>query len=432
MENVLKSRQISTVLENTTKHLTRLKPLSKRKAGNSLNNHHKSNLFNSFFWGGFECAAPKIHRGKRIDILKDTLHDIEAYCRMDYKLLKELGIATVREGLIWSSIDKGLGTYDFSRFEKIMEIARQEGVQQVWDLNHFEYPEDISNPFSEEFILRFRDYSVAAVRTMRKYQTGTIFIVPINEISFWTWISSDVGAWTPYKFGRGTEWKKILVKASIAAMDAIWAVDSNVRFIQVDPLTVRIPKDPTDKKSHFHVKKFRKDKFEAWDMLSGRVYPELGGNKKYLDLLGLNYYHTNQHWIEKNENLNNERLGLFDYHAEEIPLECEDRLPLRDLLQEVYDRYQRPLIITETGSYGNLREPWWSNIMRNIDEIRDQKILPLLGVCAYPIIDRPDWVKFHLTNSGLWDYKEGDLTCQRIPHKETIKIVQKYISKWNK
>jgi hypothetical protein len=48
----------------------------------------------------------------------------------------------------------------------------------------------------------------------------------------------------------------------------------------------------------------RASQFEAWDMLSGRVAePELGGHPKYLDIVGVNYYHSNQ-W----EYLTNDRL----------------------------------------------------------------------------------------------------------------------------
>ena len=36
--------------------------------------------------------------------------------------------------------------------------------------------------------------------------------------------------------------------------------------------------------------------FEAWDMLTGRAQPELGGKEKYLDVIGVNYYDRNQWW----------------------------------------------------------------------------------------------------------------------------------------
>ena len=34
--------------------------------------------------------------------------------------------------------------------------------------------------------------------------------------------------------------------------------------------------------------------FQAWDMLAGRLLPELGGSRAHLDIVGINYYWTNQ------------------------------------------------------------------------------------------------------------------------------------------
>ena len=34
--------------------------------------------------------------------------------------------------------------------------------------------------------------------------------------------------------------------------------------------------------------------FQAWDMICGRLFPELGGSPRHLDIVGINYYWTNQ------------------------------------------------------------------------------------------------------------------------------------------
>lgn len=36
--------------------------------------------------------------------------------------------------------------------------------------------------------------------------------------------------------------------------------------------------------------------FEAWDMLAGRMSSELGGSEDLLDIVGMNYYASNQ-WV---------------------------------------------------------------------------------------------------------------------------------------
>lgn len=378
-------------------------------------------LFNSFFMGGFECAYAKGESKRRLDLLRASKHD--TYCREDYRLLKEMGISTVREGLAWSKIDKGGGEYDFTRFERMMKIGQEEGVQQIWDLNHFDYP-DYLDPFSDKFVTQFARYAKKCIKLIRKYQPeGTVYIVPINEISFWAYIGGMIGLWAPYTVTKGYAFKKQLVRAAVAAMDAIWEVDKDVRFIQVDPLMYKTPKEPITIVKEATARSFLEIKYQTYDMLCGRLHPELGGHPKYLDLIGVNYYPSNQDWITADDPLDD------SCHAV-IPWFSKYRIHFADMLQEVYDRYGRPIVVTETGAWGSLRARWWKRTLREIDEAMERG-LSVLGVCAYPVVDRPDWTFGHLTNSGFWDFESEDPKCLRIPHEESIKIAQKYIDRWS-
>src|SRR4029079_4860170 len=93
--------------------------------------------------------------------------------------------------------------------------------------------------------------------------------------------------------GRGFELKTQLVRAAIEAMDAIWAVMPTARFVHVDPIihVIASPRRPEEKAE---AEAYRQSQFQAWDMLSGRIWPELGGHEKYLDILGLNFCPHNQ------------------------------------------------------------------------------------------------------------------------------------------
>ncbi len=372
--------------------------------------------FKSFMMGGFECAAPRVETQKRIDSLALTRHD--ELCREDYRLLKEVGIYTVREGFLWAFIDKGNGVYDFSRFERMLAIGKEEGIEQMWDLNHFDYPDHL-DPFKDEFITEFARYAKRCAELIKKYEHGPIYICPINEISFFSFMAASVGLWAPYTRSAGYRFKIQLVKASIAAMDAMWEVDKNIRFIQVDPIFRRVVREPASIVMRATEESFRETKFQTFDMLLGRMLPELGGHPKYVQMIGANYYIYNQEWITGDD--------MLDAHCHELmPFESRDRVPLKVLLKEVCDRYPGiPIALTETGSIGSLRMPWWKCILKEVDDCVAEGI-PLLGVCAYPVIDRPDWHDMHLTNSGLWDFKKGDKKMKRIPHEELISLIREY------
>src|SRR6185503_20893108 len=96
---------------------------------------------------------------------------------------------------------------------------------------------------------------------------------------------------------------------------------------------------------------YRRSQFQAWDMLTGRLAPELGGQDKYLDLIGVNFYPHNQ-WFY---NLNGvRRIRRFTPISRRHPL----YRPLREMLAEVHERYHRPMIIAETGAENRLRAGW--------------------------------------------------------------------------
>ncbi len=385
-------------------------------------NSESKRLFSSFFMAGFECTYALNEERKRMDLLADTLHDQNII--EDYKLIKDLGITTAREGLSWSQIDKNNGNYDFSRFEPMMQAAKEAGIQQIWDLNHFDYPEYL-DPFSQDFIEQFAVYGKECVKIIRKYQTDTIFIVPFNEISFFAWIAGRMGYWAPYKADKESELKlKIqLVKANIAVQEAIWSVDKNVRFIQVDPFIERQFRRNSSKSQRAAVQEYNSQiKFRAWDMLAGKSDPEIGGDPKYLDIIGINYYYDNQ------ERVTPEITKQGSYLYKTIAWNSKHRKRICDMLEPVYKKYNRPLVITETGAYGNKRKEWWARILKEIDEAKNRNV-PILGVCAYPVLDRPEKSGFLAANSGLWDFKENDPTCKRIPHEETLGVIKNYIDK---
>lgn len=374
-------------------------------------------LFASSFWAGFECTSARVSPHRRLDLLKATKHDI--YCEDDYQLIEQLGISTVREGLAWSQIDKK-GHYNFDRYTKMMKAGQRLSMQQIWDLNHFDYPDDV-DPFANEFIDRFALYSRAAYKQIRKFQNPPIIITPINEISFFAWIAADQGAWAPHLKGsrNGLAFKKQLVRAALAAMDVIWKEDKSVRFLHVDPFMRRVPKTPVTKKVLNHVNDFNNIvRYEAWDMLAGKRYPELGGGDKYLDIIGMNYYMHNQEWVMGDGRGIKHRM---------IDWMHKDRVAFSSMIEDVYKRYGRPIVISETGSYGEHRLQWWKRFTEQIDNAKNQK-LPVLGVCAYPILDRPDNTGYLQPQSGLWDFDQKDLEYKRIPLEELLSLLKAWNS----
>jgi hypothetical protein len=136
--------------------------------------------------------------------------------------------------------------------------------------------------------------------------------------------------------------------------------------------------------------------FQAWDMLAGRRRPDLGGDEKYLDIIGVNYYPNNQ-WL----------CGETSFHPERwLEVSEPQYRPLSSLLLEVYERYRRPIFIAETGTESLERADWLRYVGEEVCKAI-QLGIPLEGVCLYPIVDFPGWGDDRHCETGLWSMADA-------------------------
>jgi beta-glucosidase/6-phospho-beta-glucosidase/beta-galactosidase len=346
-------------------------------------------LFSSFWMAGFESACHVNGHGVRLDMIHATQHD--RLIDEDYANVASLGIRSVRDTVRWHLVEPTAGTFDFTSMDPMLNAARKHGIQIVWDLCHYGWPGGL-DIFSSAFIDRFARFVRAVARHVREFSDAIPFYTPINEISFFAWAAGEVGWFYPYGRGRGGELKQQLIRACIAGINAIWDVDPRARMVVVEPLIHVVP--PKNRPEFAgEAAAYRNSQFEACDMLSGSLCPELGGEPRYLDIVGVNFYHDNQ-WEHPGG-----RKIAWHIHPR------DDRWrPFHLLLKEVRDRYRRPLFVAETSHVGSGRAEWIRELTGEV--VRAIEIgVPIEAVCLYPIIDRFEWENpAHWHNSGLWDY----------------------------
>ena len=358
-------------------------------------------MFRSFFLAGFEGSTGYNRHGDWFDQVVATGHDRTV--EQDYRDLADLGIHAARETIRWPLVDLGKGRYDFSSVTPFVDAARRNGVEVIWDLFHYGYPQGL-DPWSDEFTRRFADYCYAVGRYIARQTDGTCLFTPVNEPSFMAYAGGEKGLFAPYGTGRGWELKVALVRAAIAGIDALRAACPGARIVNVDPLChVACPPDRPD---YLDEARDFNDRlvFQSWDMLAGRLLPELGGSRDHLDIVGINYYWTNQ-WEWRAEPRPD---GTIPPLADDDPR----RLPLRDLVRSVWERYGGELIISETSHIGDNRGPWLREVAEEAEALLRDGV-PLRGVCLYPILGMPEWHAPDIwTPMGLWDP-----ICQREPHE---------------
>lgn len=365
---------------------------------------HVPALFDSFFMGGFECSTHRGQDGRRLDLIEGTAH--QRWAAQDFRALLEHGVASARDGLRWHLIETTPGQYDWSSFLPQLRAAEQTGVQVIWDLCHYGWPDDL-DIWRPHFVERFARFAAAAARVVREESERIPFYSPINEMSFAAWAGGEVGYFAPLGRGRGDELKHQLVRASIAAIEAIREVDPRARFVQVDPVIHVLPRNSA---AADHAEGYRLSQYQAWEMLTGTQWPGLGGKPEYLDILGVNYYPNNQWYLD----------GARVWRGEPL------YRPFAGILAEVYQRFRRPILVAETGAEGEQRADWLRYISEQV-RLAMQRGVPMEGICLYPVLDYPGWTDNRHCDAGLFGYADVSgrrplchALAQELRHQQTL------------
>jgi UDP-galactopyranose mutase len=360
--------------------------------------------YRSFWMAGFEGADHRNAHGIPLDLVHATGH-LERVDE-DYRRVAALGFGAIRESVGWrlcepnGATGSGGARFDFSRALRFAEAANRHGLQLLWTLMHYGRPADV-DLFEDDFADRFADFAGAAARALRGSGAGPAIYTPINEISFLAWAISETHLIHPYRretdarqgeggshrdIGWEAKWR--LVRAALRGIEAIRAEDPHARFLHVEPL-IHIAPPRHQPGLAWRADEIAEYQWQTWDMLDGKLLPELGGSARALDLIGVNYYHNCQWEMGA---------GWLEWC-----LDDPRRVTLSSLLRKVALRYRRPLIVAETSHIGSGRARWMQDIATEIEHARSAGV-PVLGVCIYPVIDRPDWNDDrHWHHSGLWD-----------------------------
>jgi hypothetical protein len=319
--------------------------------------------------------------------LAATEHD--RFALSDYRRLRELGITTVREGIRWHLIERQPHRYNFGSELPLLDAGLEAGVEQIFDLFHFGWPDHL-DIFSADFVSSFAELAFEWSRLLRSRGVSRPLVAPCNEISFFSWAGGDEAYLNPFEQCRGGELKRQMVKAAVAASQILIDEFPSMTLLWPEPV-IHIVGDPNKPGDDEDAERYRLSMFEAWDMISGRVSPELGGQAGFLQVIGVNFYDRNE-WVNHGRTLK--------------PTDAEYK-PFSRILEEVWNRYRVPIFVSETGTEDEKRPAWFALIANEVRTAIKQGV-PVHGICLYPVVNHPGWNDDRHCYNGLLDYPDAE------------------------
>lgn len=318
--------------------------------------------------------------------------------RIDFQLVKDLGIEYLRYGPPYYRTHLGPGKYDWSFTDETFAELRHLKIEPIVDLCHFGVPDWIGSAQNPDFPKLFAQYARAFAERFRNLRLYT----PINEIYVAAKFSAHYGWWNECLASDKAFVTAIhhLCKANMLAMHAILEITPNAIFIQSESSEYFHAEEPSSLK---RAAQLNEERFLSLDLTYGTdldvtMYEFLMDNGMTREdyhwfrnnhvkkncIMGNDYYITNEHLL-KPDNTTEPAGEIFGYYL---------------ITKQYFDRYQLPVMHTETNLADAERAPgWlkkeWANMLRlKADGV------PILGFTWYSLVDQVDWDTALRENNG--------------------------------
>jgi len=342
------------------------------------------------FATGIECSYPTIeHGGWRRDEMESTRH--YARWQEDFELALDIGITHIRYGPPLHLIFKGPGSYDWEFVDEAMGYLNDHGPEPIVDLCHFGVPAWLGNFQNGDLYVALAEYA----RAFATRYPWVRFYTPVNEMYVCARMSALDGVWNEQRHDEKAFAAAAfnLARASIAMTEAILAVRSDAIFVNSESsefCQACCPDPEIQRVAEFENER----RFLPLDLIYGHPISE--GMRRHLREFGIDdaeYARVTAHKVPRRSIIGvdyyewNERLIDSDGH----PRALGELFGWYVIASHYYDRYQRPMMHTETNRMDASDGPRWLwRQWHNVQLLRSAGV-PLVGFTWYSLTDQIDW-----------------------------------------
>ncbi len=313
-------------------------------------------------WGGVECTLNRV--GDRyLDQLERSGH---AHRLDDLHSFADLGLRSLRYPVLWErTMRQGPDRPDWTFADRQLPVLQSLGVRPIVGLLHHGSGPAHTSLLDPELPTKLAAYAQAVAARYPHLDAYT----PVNEPLTTARFSALYGHWYPHARDAQSCMRAIILqcRAIALAMRAIRAVNPTAQLVQTEDLGETRSTPLLAYQAAFENQR----RWLSFDLLCGRVqrHHPLWGYLRWVgiqehelrplweepcppDIIGINYYVTSERFLDENlarypewTHGGNGRHRYADLDAVRV---CKSGLVgLRRLLTKAYERYRRPLAVTE-------------------------------------------------------------------------------------
>jgi beta-glucosidase/6-phospho-beta-glucosidase/beta-galactosidase len=319
--------------------------------------------------------------------------------REDLALLGEVGARAVRWGVPWYRVEPARGEFDWGWTDQVISYLIEDlGITPIIDLMHYGCPFWLRREFaSPDYPRAVADYAEAFAR---RYAGRVKWYTPLNEPLVNALMCGRRGMWPPYLRGDAGYIRVMLqiVRGVLNTVEAIKAVDPETIMVQVE--ATGLSRAVRQELEVLALEDQRRG-YLFYDLITGMVNPqhplfgwllrngaspddlaEFGSRRIPIDVLGMNFYpqwSTQEIYIDPK--------GRLSYRAVE-----QDGYGFAALIQDYYNRYRVPIMVTETSAFGedDVRSRWMRTSIGTVKQLRAAGV-PVIGYTWFPLFTMVDW-----------------------------------------
>ena len=376
---------------------------------------------NPEIWGGIECTINRVNN-QFFDQLQYSGH----YHREgDVDAIAALGIKKVRYPILWEKHQPTLKTViDWSWTEKQLARFKEKGIDVIAGLVHHGSGPAFTKLPDRNFPALLANYA----RIVAEKFPWVEYYTPVNEPLTTARFSGLYGIWYPHHSNAKSFMQMLLneLKATVLAMREIRKINPNAKLVQTEDLG----KTYSTKLLHYQARFENERRWLTYDILCGKFdshhklwkyfkkfaipkedFQFFLDNPCPPDIFGFNHYLTSERFLDHRTYLYPEHTvggnGRHRYaDVEAVRVEVEEQTGIEVLLKEAWERYRKPIAITEVHLHCTREEQlrWFKEVWTVANKLKEEKI-DLVAITSWAMLGSYGWNKL-LTKPG-GDYEPG-------------------------